>query len=295
VADEVTRRSFLERTGAAALGAAGVYALVDALAGEEVAAAAAERTRPPAPEQHVLRDVRAVTDDGVRVLVPPLHHQVVTAKLRVGRSRADLLEARHELERALRRLDRRFPPSARGLGYSVGWGHSYFRERVPRLRDGRRYADYLPIDNRASEAAGRPVPAFLEAIRFPSDPDDVILEENDVCVQFRSDSLDRIAAGADAIFGELRDVFALTSVRKGFVGGGASRSRPGFPRRPRSPRRRSSSSASPAPSRGRSAPSRSRTSRPSPGSPTSGRTATSAAARRSTSPTSSRTSSSGTG
>jgi hypothetical protein len=219
VADAVTRRSFLERTGAAALGAAGVYALVDALAGGEAAAGAAG-TLAPAPEQHLLRNVRAVTDDGVRVLVPPLHHQVVTAKLRVGRSRRDLLEARHELERALRRLDRRFAASARGLGYSVGWGHSYFREHVPRLRDGRGYPDYLPVDNRASQAAGRPVPAFLDAIRFPSDPEDVVLEQNDVCVQFRSDSLERIAAGADAIFGELRDVFALTSVRKGFVGGG---------------------------------------------------------------------------
>jgi hypothetical protein len=47
-----------------------------------------------------------------------------------------------------------------------------------------------------------------------------VLEDNDVAVLLRSDSLDHIAAGADALFGNLGDLFQVTSIRKGFVGGG---------------------------------------------------------------------------
>ena len=91
---------------------------------------------------------------------------------------------------------------------------------MPRLADGRRYPSYLPVDRRASKAKRKRVPAFLPAIRFASDDDSVLLERNDVAVLFRSDSLDNIAAGADAVFRRLGDMFTVTSVRKGFVGGG---------------------------------------------------------------------------
>ena len=59
-----------------------------------------------------------------------------------------------------------------------------------------------------------------DAIRFPSDPDTTILEDNDVAVLLRSDSLDNIADGAKALFGDLGGIFRVTSVRKGFAGGG---------------------------------------------------------------------------
>lgn len=218
MAEAITRRRLLEQTGLAALGAAGIYGLVDAFAAAPARAAAGPRAVPA--EQHVLRGLHVVTDNDVAVAVAPLHHEVVTAKLRLGRSKRELLEARGELEQALRRLDRAYAPTPSDLGVTVAWGRPYFREYVPVLADGRRYPDYFPLDNRASEAAGRRVSAFLDAIRFPSDPEEVILEQNDVCVQFRSDSLEHIAAGARAVFDSLRDVFTLTSVRKGFVGGG---------------------------------------------------------------------------
>ena len=77
----LTRRKLLLAGGAGAvLAAGGVYELVDQLTGAP--------SRPTAgglpPEQHVLRDVRLVEDNGVEVVVPPLHHQLVTAKLAVG-------------------------------------------------------------------------------------------------------------------------------------------------------------------------------------------------------------------
>src|SRR5262249_37077665 len=79
---------------------------------------------------------------------------------------------------------------------------------------------HLPVDLRASRDRQRPVPALLDAIRFPSDPDETVLEENDVAVLLRSDDPAHIARASQAIFGQLRDVFTLTSVRKGFAGGG---------------------------------------------------------------------------
>jgi hypothetical protein len=213
-----TRRGFLERSGAAALTAAGVYQLVDGIAAAPARAAAASLAQPR--EQHLLRGVRVVTDNRIRLLVPPLHHQVVTGNLRLAGGKAELLAARRELEAALAGLDRRFAPTPAGLGVVVAWGNPYFRDHVPALADGRSYPDYLPLDRRASEAAGQRVPALLDSLRFPSDPDDLVLEANDVCFLLRSDSLEHINAGARAIFQKLDGMFDLTSIRKGFVGGG---------------------------------------------------------------------------
>jgi hypothetical protein len=112
----VTRRELVGGAAAAALAGAGIYELVDRL------------TQPPGrprsasalpPEQHLLEGVRIVRDNGVEVVVPPLHHQVVTARLAVGTSRGALAEARAELEHALGKLDARFPPTPAGLGVAV--------------------------------------------------------------------------------------------------------------------------------------------------------------------------------
>jgi hypothetical protein len=207
----LTRRKLLLAGGAGAvLAAGGVYELVDQLTGSP--------SRPAAgglpPEQHVLRDVRLVVDNGVEVAVPPLHHQLVTAKLAVGESRGALLDAQAELEHALQRLETTFEPSAAGLGITVAWGLPYFRAYVPKPA-----ARHIPIDRRATKSASKPVRVLLDSRRFPSDPPELILESNDVAVLLRSDRLDHIAAGAKALFRDL-DLFRMTSIRKGFAGGG---------------------------------------------------------------------------
>ena len=213
----LSRRAFLERSGLAALGATGLYSLL-----EEVAALPARAAAAPAalaPEQHLMEGLRVIVDNDVPVLVPPLHHQVVTAKLRVGRGRRALLDAQRALGEALAAVERRYPPSPAGLGVVVAWGTPYFRAYLPSVA-GRGYPDYLPVDLAASRTAGRPVPAFVDVAPFPSDPPGLLIEENDVCFVFQSDSIARISAGAAEIFKPLAGLFALTSIRKGFVGGG---------------------------------------------------------------------------
>ena len=125
----LTRAQLVGGAAASVLAAGGIYKLVD------------ELTAPPAreiagslrSEQHLLDGIRVVRDNGVEVLVPPLHHQVVTATVRTGESAAELREARQELENALQRLGERFDPTPSGLGVTVAWGLPYFTRYVPEI------------------------------------------------------------------------------------------------------------------------------------------------------------------
>ena len=191
----------LAGAAAGALGGAGIYELVDQLGGE-----APKRPvgMPPPPEQHLLDSVAVILDNGVEVVVPPLHHQLVTATVRAG----DVRAAQRELDDALAELDNRYEPTPAGLGITFGWGLPYFERRVPEA-----WAKNAPRDRRARKLA------LIPAVRFPSDPHDTTLEENEVAVLLRSDSSDHIAAAARILFDDLR-IFEVTSVRKGFVGGG---------------------------------------------------------------------------
>src|SRR4051794_19528539 len=100
----LTRRDVVGGAAAGALGAAGLYELVDRIAGAPTRAEAASRSA----EQHLLGGQRIVEDDGIEILVPPLHHQVVTARVAVAEKRSDLRAAQRELEQALASLDQRF-------------------------------------------------------------------------------------------------------------------------------------------------------------------------------------------
>jgi hypothetical protein len=206
---KLTRRKLLAGGAGAALAAGGIYELVDKLGGSPSRAAASGLP----PEQHLLQGVQHVVDNGVEVVVPPLHHQLVTATVR-AESRKDLASAQRDLEHALAKLEDQFEPTPAGLGVTVCWGLPYFRRYVPKLADS-----HIPVDLRATRSTRKPVKVLLDARRFPSDPPETILESNDVAVLLRSDSLDHIAAGAKAIFREL-DVFRMTSIRRGFAGGG---------------------------------------------------------------------------
>ncbi len=213
MAGDVTRRDFLGLSAAAVLAAGGLYELVDTLARPERANAAVGAGVPP--EQHLLRDVPIVIDNGVEILVPPLHHELVTARLRVGHKKAALLDAQRGLAQELHAVDAAFAPTPAGLGVTVGWGLPYFRRYVAKP-----WLSLGPRDLRAN------APALLDAIRFPSDPAATILEGNDVIFQLRSDSLAHIAQGSRAIFDHLDGAVEITSIRKGFVGGGGKQSLP---------------------------------------------------------------------
>jgi hypothetical protein len=204
----LTRRKLLAGGAGAALAAAGIYELVDQLGGSP--------SRPAAgglpPEQHLLDGVRIVEDNGVEVVVPPLHHQLVTGTVNVGGR--SLKDAQSELEDILQRLEKDFDPTPAGLGITVAWGLPYFREHVPKLAD-----EHIPVDLRATKTASKPVKVLLDSRRFPSDPPETILEANDLAVLLRSDSLEHIAAASKAIFRDV-DIFRATSIRRGFAGGG---------------------------------------------------------------------------
>jgi len=202
-----TRKQFLQRSAAVALASGGFYELLDTLA-PSPARAATRATAALPPEQHLLRNVRVVHESGIEVVIPPRHHQLVTARLATGRTPASLREAQHTLEQALGELDREFPATPSGLGLTVGWGLPYFRRFVP--AQWKRHAPR----NLATKGD-----AVLDARRFPSDPAYTILEANDVILQFRSDRLDHIAAASKLILAKTHGILDVTSIRRGFVGG----------------------------------------------------------------------------
>ncbi len=197
----LTRRRLLESALAAGLGGAGVYELVDQLAGSPARTVAPARALPP--EQHVL-DLGTVVSEGVEVVVPPLHSELVTARLADG---TDPRQAQGELEDALRELEARYPLAPAGLAVTLGWGLPYFERHVPEA--WRRHA---PYDRRAGK------PALLPARRFPSDPEETLLEENDLAVLLRSDRREHIDDARQTIFA--LPFLRMTSIRRGFAGGG---------------------------------------------------------------------------
>ena len=194
----LSRRSFLGGAAAAAAGGVGIYELVDRLG------SAPRRTAASAlpPEQHVFH-LGSVQSEGIEVLVPPLHSEIVTATIKTG----DLQAAQHDLERTLQDLDSRHALDASGLGVTVAWGIPYF-DRVHAQA-----AKHLPFDMRANKSV------LLPSRRFPSDPDTTILERNDVAVLLRSDDRSTIDDARKAIFDDL-GLFSVTSIRRGFAGGG---------------------------------------------------------------------------
>ena len=196
----VSRRAFLGGAAAAAIGGGGIYELVDRL-GSAPARPAVEPAGIP-PEQHLI-DLSTTDSEGVEVVVPPLHHAVVTAKLEVG----DLRTAQRQLEDVLRDIDSTYALTPAGLGVTVAWGIPYFEKYVPAQAKA-----HLPHDRRAQK------PVLLPTRRFPSDPSTTILEANDVAVLLRSDRIEHIDAARKEIFG--LPFLSVASIRRGFAGGG---------------------------------------------------------------------------
>ena len=213
MAEQFTRRTFARRMGGAAVGAS-LLSLLDGIA---LARPAVART--PPLEQHLVPGVRISTDNGVEIVVPPLYHEVVTARLKTASRRA-LLAARDELRLALQHVEQAHVTGPTGLVVTVGWGAPYFRNHLPRLKDGRRYPDYLPADLQASRRLGRRVPVLVDAVRFPSDPEATLLESNDLVVLLKSDVRSHVTTAREQLLARLDGIVEATSIRSGFVGAG---------------------------------------------------------------------------
>ena len=209
---KLTRRELVLGGAGAALAGTGIYELVDRLG-----RAPARALPPPAhlAEQHILQNLRIVSDDGVQVFAPPLHHELVTAALRVDETRPALAQARAELEQQLGKLDDKFLSTPSDLGLTVAWGLPYFRRYVPGQTE-----KHLPLDRRATGSSRKPVRVLENARTFPSDEPGVVLEQNEVAVLLRSDVLEHVQEASQALFGDKNGIFDVTSIRRGFAGGG---------------------------------------------------------------------------
>jgi hypothetical protein len=209
---KLTRKELLVGGAAgAALGAAGIYELVDKLADSPPSHFGEGRE----PEQHLLDGMRIEEQEGVEVVVPVRHHEVVTARVVAAQDR--LLDARVDLAAVLTKLDADYPGTPEGLAITVAWGLPYFRTYVADAADV-----HLPFDRRAGKRA------LIDAIRFPSDPDDTQLEDNDAVFLFRSDDEEHIRAAATEIFDRMKGALEPSSIRKGFAG--QMDSGPGLPK-----------------------------------------------------------------
>jgi hypothetical protein len=219
----MTRRALLRRgatVSAAAVAGRGVYSVLDSFAAPERASAA---TTTRVQEQYLVDRLQVIVDNGTRVVIPPIYNDVFTAKLAAGRTwdKKALMTARERLEAALSRLESAHPPTAAGLTVVVAWGLPYFRRFVPGPWEAK-----APRDGLLPPLNGKPQLAVLDAIRFPSDPADLALEDNDVVFKIRSDSSAIIGPAATQLFSDpssdlyLGDLFELTSRRIGFAGRG---------------------------------------------------------------------------
>ncbi|MFE2042620.1 hypothetical protein ACFXAZ_17155 [Streptomyces sp. NPDC059477] len=242
----LNRRRLLQGTAGtfgAVLASTGVYQLIDTMAKPPDRPTVADTQ--PGQEQYILQNEQVVMVDGtgvksskgtIAVRVPALHDHVITARLNVSANAKALREAQHHLEAALLDVERQFPSTPAGVGTTVAWGLPYFQHYIPTLgrtsgffKAGTSYPAYLPVDLVTSKSAGSTVYALQEARTFPSDQPPpgfgpVRLEQNDVAVLLRSDSLANIKAASNILFGsgsnQAGDLFKVTSIRQGFSGGG---------------------------------------------------------------------------
>ncbi|HLY64638.1 MAG TPA: hypothetical protein VKU60_03805, partial [Chloroflexota bacterium] len=164
--------------------------------------------------------------DAVPVVVPPAWHAVVTARLTLPRGDAEALkQAQRRLSLALDEIENVYPLHPQGIYTQVAYGLPYFRTYLPRpLLD--RHMPRSAMDGSQGEWA------VVDSIKFPKDPANLVLEQNDVCFHFKSDYRDHIDNTIRALFypGEyllngipaqcafVGDLLTLTSVRRGFLG-----------------------------------------------------------------------------
>jgi hypothetical protein len=217
-----SRRGFLKGAAAATVGG-GTLAILDQLAGGITRAEAATNASISAhDEQYLVDGLEAITDNGVTVVIPPLYKYIITAKLRQNLTwtARQLQAAQKQLEGALTRVEQGRPRTAAGLTVVVAWGLPYFNNRIG--RSALSSSGAWPRDVSGSS----PTDAILDAVRFPSDPGDLVLENNEVMFMFRSDSLATLDDVKGTLFsnpgqsGYIGDLFEVTSQRTGFVGRG---------------------------------------------------------------------------
>jgi len=223
----VSRRKFLRRAAtasAAAVAGRGIYSVLDDFAGPNRAYA----MPPYREEQYLIDGLELLYDNGVTVVIPPIYNDVITAKVNpaLKGDRTGLRAAKQKLETSLSNAQQPYRATAAGLTVVVGWGLPYFTNYVPGP-----WGSKMPKDTTVRPA----IPALLEVpgplnpydqVPFPSDPPNVVHEQNDVAFKLRSDSSDILDKVEKQLFFDpnspdhLGKYFTLTSKRIGFLGRG---------------------------------------------------------------------------
>jgi hypothetical protein len=220
----VSRRKFLK--GAASASASvvagrGIYSVLHDYPGPTRAYAATTAYR---EEQYLIDNLEVIVDNGVPVIIPPIHNDVFTANLQPTSpwgpwNKANLLQAQKQLEDALVTVQGNHPATAAGLTIVVAWGLNYFDTYVPGPWNDPAYA----LTEWSSTKR-----AVLKAIPFPSDdPTTLVIENNDVAFKMRSDDGNFLSSVENQLFGTgpqdlglIGNLFDVTSKRIGFAGRG---------------------------------------------------------------------------
>ena len=185
----------------------------------------------PPKTQYELPGVNVEDHLGVPVACVPLWHTIVTVRLNlVKRDVAALQRAQARLHAALTEIEAIYPLSPGGILTQVAYGLPYFRDYIPAGITEKLMPRVLE--------KGKPGEwALIESIRFPKDPENLILEKNDISFHFKSDYKEHINDVMQALFqpgehllngipGEnvyVGDLVAVTSIRRGFAGSGMPR------------------------------------------------------------------------
>jgi hypothetical protein len=180
----------------------------------------------PPLTQYQLPGITEELHKNVPVAVVPLWHAAVTARLAFAPDDRDtLVSAQQRLDRALAEIENVYPLQPGGIFIQVAYGAPYFRERIPtKLTDELMPRSTLP----GTEGQW----ALVDSIRFPMDPDDVLLEDNEICFHFKSDYREHVEDVLRVLFqpGEqvlngipadnayVGDLLTVTSIRRGFAG-----------------------------------------------------------------------------
>jgi hypothetical protein len=220
----LSRRGFLQGAAAVSLGsiaARGVYSVLDDFVAPQRAWAATKVARKQ--EQYLIDSLEVILDNNVPVIIPPIYNDVFTAKLAAAKTwtKTALVDAQKRLEAALVRVESPYPSTAAGVTIVVAWGLPYFGTYVdgPWQAKGPRDLSLPLVD-------GQRQFAVLDAIRFPSDPASVVLEDNHVAFKIRSDKQSIVQSIETQLFADpnsgayVGDLFDLTSKRIGFAGRG---------------------------------------------------------------------------
>ncbi|MGH7640225.1 MAG: DUF7405 family protein [Candidatus Dormibacteria bacterium] len=177
----------------------------------------------PPKTQYELPGVTQETHHGVPVAVVPLWHAVVTAKFAFPKG--ELGEAKRRLGDALAEVESIYPLGPTGILSQVAYGLNYFQNYLPRrLTD-----QHMPRSTRAGSEGEW---ALIDAIRFVKDPEDLVLEQNDISFHFKCDYKEHIDEVLQALFfpeGKslngipvkstyVGDLFSITTIRRGFAG-----------------------------------------------------------------------------